>query len=252
MPGFNKVIIMGNLTRDPMQRALPSGAIVVDFGVACNRRFRTPQGEDREDTCFLDVSAFGRTGEIVQQYCRKGSPIMVEGRLRFDQWVDKNTGTNRSRLTVVAETIQLLGSRDQNQSYQGGYGQPMQQGYGQQYGQPQGGYGQPYGQPMPQGYGQPYGQPQGGYGRPYGQPQGYGQPAPQFGQPYSSQPAPQPPPFNPPSFEPQAQDFQSPETQPPPFNPPEAENAVSTELPPPPAVDAPAGEEAAPTDDLPF
>ena len=269
MPGFNKVIVIGNLTRDPVQRAMPSGAIVVDFGIACNRRFRTAQGEDREETCFLDISAYGRTGEVIIQYCRKGNPLLVEGRLRYDQWVDKNTGANRNRLTVIAESIQMLGPKEQNNGgYQGGgYGAPQGGGYGQPYGAPQGGgYGQPYGAPQGGGYGAPqggFGQPQGGYrmppqgggfGQPYGAPQGGG-----FGQPYGApqgggygQPAMTPPPA-PPAFPPPPE-FQSAEAQPPPFNMNESPAAAApSEIPPAPVEsdDAPATAAEA-SDDLPF
>ncbi len=201
MSGFNRVILVGNATRDPMARALPSGGQVVDIGIAVNRRWRTPEGEDREETCFVNCSAFGRTGDVIRNYVHKGTLFLVEGRLRMDQWVDKNTQQNRVRHVVVVEGVQLLERRADAQM--GGYGQPYGQQYPPQggYGQPQGGYGQPYGQQYPPqgGYGQPqggYGQPQGGYAQPqggYGQPQygnpppaynqqsGYGAPAPQYG-----------------------------------------------------------------------
>ena len=244
MPGFNKVIVIGNLTRDPVQRAMPSGAIVVDFGIACSRRFRTAQGEDREDTCFLDVSAFGRTGEVIAQYCRKGNPLLVEGRLRYDQWVDKNTGANRSKLTVIAESIQMLGTKDQNNGgfqgggygapQSGGYGAPQGGGYGQPYGAPQGGYGQPQG-----GYRMP---PQGGgFGQPYGAPQGGG-----FGQPAMTPPPPAPPAFPPPP------EFQSAEAQPPPFNMNEAPAAAAPADIPPAPVESEESPAAEASDDLPF
>ena len=164
--GFNRVILVGNATREPMVRALPSGSQVVDIGIAVNRRWRTPEGEDREETCFVDCSAFGRTGDVIRNYVHKGTLFLVEGRLRMDQWVDKNTQQNRVRHVVVIDNVQLLEKRQDAQM--GGYGQP----YGQQY-PPQGGYGQPQG-----GYGQPQ------FGNPppaYNQQGGYGAPAPQFG-----------------------------------------------------------------------
>ena len=194
MSGFNRVILVGNATREPMVRALPSGSQVVDIGIAVSRRWRTPEGEDREETCFVDCSAFNRAGDVIRNYVHKGTLFLVEGRLRMDQWVDKNTQQNRVRHVVVVDNVQLLERRQDAQM--GGYGQSYGQQYPVQggYGQPQGGYGQPYGQQYPPqgGYGQPqggYGQPQGGYGQPqfgnpppaYNQQGGYGAPAPQFG-----------------------------------------------------------------------
>jgi single-strand DNA-binding protein len=112
MASFNKVILLGNLTRDPQMRYLPSQSAVTDFGLACNRKFKTASGEQREEVLFVDCSAFGRTAEIINQYCTKGKPIFVEGRLKFDTWEDKNGGGKRSKLSVVVENIQLLGGRD--------------------------------------------------------------------------------------------------------------------------------------------
>ena len=108
----NKVILMGNLTREPMTKSTPSGVTICDMGLATNRRFRTAQGEEREETCFVDIEAFGRTAEICAQFLHKGSSAFFEGRLRLDQWVDKTTGQNRSRLKVVAETMQLVGAKE--------------------------------------------------------------------------------------------------------------------------------------------
>jgi single-strand DNA-binding protein len=112
MASFNKVILLGNLTRDPQMRYLPSQTAVTDFGLACNRKFKTANGEQREEVLFVDCAAFGRTAEIVNQYCSKGRPLFVEGRLKLDTWDDKNGGGKRSKLTVVVENIQLLGGRD--------------------------------------------------------------------------------------------------------------------------------------------
>ena len=108
----NKVILMGNLTREPMTKSTRSGVTICDMGLATNRRFRTAQGEEREEACFVDIEAFGRTAEICAQFLHKGSPVFFEGRLRLDQWVDKTTGQNRSRLKVVAETMQLVGAKE--------------------------------------------------------------------------------------------------------------------------------------------
>lgn len=111
MANFNKVILLGNLTRDPQLRYLPSQTAVVDFGIACNRRFRTTSGEERDETMFIDCSAFGKAAEIINQYCQKGRPILIEGRLKLDQWEDRQGGGKRSKHTVVVENFQLLGGR---------------------------------------------------------------------------------------------------------------------------------------------
>ncbi|MGD8453751.1 MAG: single-stranded DNA-binding protein [Phycisphaerae bacterium] len=111
MANFNKVILMGNLTRDPQLRYLPSNMAVCEFGLAVNRRFRDREGNQKEETCFVDISAFGRTAETINQYMTKGRPILIEGRLRFDQWTGQD-GQKRSKLTVVAENFQFVGSRE--------------------------------------------------------------------------------------------------------------------------------------------
>src|SRR6187455_2671377 len=110
MASFNKVILVGNLTRDPELRYTPKGTAIAKIGVAVNRVWTNEAGEKKEDVTFIDVDIFGRTAENVGQYMRKGRPILIEGRLRLDQWDDKQTGQKRSRLGVVAETVQFLGS----------------------------------------------------------------------------------------------------------------------------------------------
>jgi single-strand DNA-binding protein len=110
MASFNKVILMGNLTRDPELRYTPKGTAIAKIGVAVNRVWTNEAGEKKEEVTFVDVDVFGRTAENVGQYMRKGRPILVEGRLRLDQWDDKQTGQKKSKLGVVAETIQFLGS----------------------------------------------------------------------------------------------------------------------------------------------
>ncbi|MBI5773832.1 MAG: single-stranded DNA-binding protein [Verrucomicrobia bacterium] len=110
MASFNKVILMGNLTRDPELRYTPKGTAIAKIGVAVNRVWTTETGEKKEEVTFVDVDVFGRTAENVGQYMRKGRPILIEGRLRLDQWDDKQTGQKRSKLGVVAETVQFLGS----------------------------------------------------------------------------------------------------------------------------------------------
>src|SRR4051794_7368930 len=109
MRGFNKVILVGNLTRDPQLKYLPSQTAVAEFGIAMNRKWRDQQGQDREEVCFVDCAAFGKTGEFINQYFTKGKPILIEGRLKYDQWEDKQGGGKRSRLTVVAENVSFVG-----------------------------------------------------------------------------------------------------------------------------------------------
>ncbi len=110
MASFNKVILVGNLTRDPELRYTPKGTAIAKVGVAVNRVWTSETGEKKEEVTFVDVDVFGRTAENVAQYMRKGRPILIEGRLRLDQWDDKQTGQKRSKLGVVAETVQFLGS----------------------------------------------------------------------------------------------------------------------------------------------
>jgi len=112
MANYNRIILVGNLTRDPQLRYLPSQMAVVDFGMAVNHRFKTKTGEDREEVCFIDCSCFGRGGEVINQYCKKGKQLLVEGRLKLDTWDDKQTGQKRSKHTVVVDNFQLMGGRD--------------------------------------------------------------------------------------------------------------------------------------------
>jgi single-strand DNA-binding protein len=125
MASYNRVILMGNLTRDPQLRYLPNQTQVVEFGLAMNRRWRSSSGEDREEVTYVDCSAFGKQAEVINQYCQKGRPLMVEGRLKYDSWEDKQGGGKRSKLVVVVENFQLLGSRnDANGGGQAGPGGP--------------------------------------------------------------------------------------------------------------------------------
>lgn len=110
---FNKVMLLGNLTRDPELRVLPSDTKVVDFGLATSRKFKTNNGEEREEVLFVDCSAFGRSAELIHEYCRKGRPLLVEGRLKYDTWEDRNSGQKRHKLSVVVESFQFLGSREE-------------------------------------------------------------------------------------------------------------------------------------------
>ena len=111
MASFNKVILVGNLTRDPELRYTPKGTAVVRIRIAMNRTYRTETGEQQEETTFVDVDAFGRRAEVIAQYFRKGQPILVEGRLRLDQWEDKVTHQKRSQLRVVMESFSFVDSR---------------------------------------------------------------------------------------------------------------------------------------------
>jgi len=110
MASFNKVVLVGNLTRDPELRYTPKGTAIAKLGLAVNRVWTNEAGEKKEEVTFVDVDVFGRTAENVGQYMRKGRPILIEGRLKLDQWDDKQTGQKRSRLGVVAENVQFLGS----------------------------------------------------------------------------------------------------------------------------------------------
>ena len=109
MASFNKVLLMGNLTRDPQLKHLPNNTVVAEFGLAANRRYKTAAGEDKEEVAFVDCSAFGRQAETISQFCTKGKPLFVEGRLKFDTWDDRGGAGKRSKLTVVVENFQFLG-----------------------------------------------------------------------------------------------------------------------------------------------
>ena len=109
MPSLNKVMLMGNLTRDPELRVTPKGTPVCQFAIAINRQFKMESGESREEVIYVDIEAWGKQGETIAKYCTKGRPLFVEGRLRLDQWEDKNTKEKRSRMKVVLEGFQFLG-----------------------------------------------------------------------------------------------------------------------------------------------
>lgn len=110
MASYNKVILVGNLTRDPELRYTPKGMAIAKLGIAVNRRWTSETGEQREEVTFVDVDAFGKQAETISQYMKKGNPMLIEGRLRLDQWDDKQTGQKRSKLGVVLEGFQFLGS----------------------------------------------------------------------------------------------------------------------------------------------
>lgn len=171
MANLNKVMLIGNLTADPDVRTTPRGNAVTELRLAVNRVTAGPnEGERREEVTYLDVTCWGRQAEIAGQYLAKGRPVFIEGRLQMDTWEDKQTGQKRSRIRVIAENLQLLGSRDgapqgggnggyqqrQNNYNNGGYQQqsnyqPRQNNYGGGNGgyQQQGGYQQPRQQQTP-------------------------------------------------------------------------------------------------------
>jgi single-strand DNA-binding protein len=111
MASFNKVILLGNLTRDPEVRYTPKGSAVCDLGLAVNRAYTLDNGEKREEVTYVDVVLWARLAEIAGEYLKKGRPVFIEGRLQLDTWDDKTSGQKRSKLRVIGETMQLLGSR---------------------------------------------------------------------------------------------------------------------------------------------
>jgi single-strand DNA-binding protein len=116
---LNRVILAGNLTRDPQLKYLASQTAVAEFGLAVNRKWRTEKGEDREEVTFVDCTAFGKPAETLQKYVTKGSPLLIEGRLKLDQWEDKTSGQKRSKLSVVVESFQFLPSGKKGQGDSG-------------------------------------------------------------------------------------------------------------------------------------
>jgi single-strand DNA-binding protein len=135
MASYNKVILVGNLTRDPELRHIPSGTAVTDLGLAVNRTWTDRNTNQRsEETTFVDVTCWGRTAEIACEYLRKGRPVLVEGRLQMDEWNDRETGAKRTKLKVVCDNMQMLGSRNEGNSGGGGGGsyQPPPQSDGPQ------------------------------------------------------------------------------------------------------------------------
>ncbi len=108
---FNKVILMGNITRDIELKHTNSNQAVAQVGLAVNRRWRTPEGEQREEVTFIDCEAWGKTAEMMKQFFGKGRPVMIEGRLKLDTWQDKETGKDRSKLKVVVENFHFVDSK---------------------------------------------------------------------------------------------------------------------------------------------
>ena len=121
MASYNRVILLGNLTRDPELKFLPNGSSVANFGLAVSDRYTDRQsGEQKESVCFVDVAAWGRQAEIVNEYLSKGSPVFLEGSLKFDSW-ETDDGTKRNKLSVTAFRIQLIGGRRDEDGMGGGY-----------------------------------------------------------------------------------------------------------------------------------
>ena len=111
MASFNKVLLMGNLTRDPQLKYLPNNTPVCEFGMAVNRKWRDRDGNQREEVCYVDLAAFARQAETLNQYMSKGKPIFIEGRLKFDSWTGQD-GQKRSKLSVVVDNFQFVGARE--------------------------------------------------------------------------------------------------------------------------------------------
>lgn len=123
MASFNKVILVGNLTRDPEVKYLPSGTAVTELGLAVNRSWFDKQSNSRkEETTFVDITLWGRTAEIAGEYLSKGRSVLIEGRLQLDSWEDKTSGQKRSKLRVVGENMTMLGSRGEGGGGGGGGG----------------------------------------------------------------------------------------------------------------------------------
>lgn len=109
MPNLNKVMLMGNITRDPEMRATPKGTVIADFGLAINRQWTDgATNEKKEEVTFVDITFFGKQAEVIGKFCKKGRPLFVEGRLELDRWEDKATGEKRSRMHVIGDTFEFL------------------------------------------------------------------------------------------------------------------------------------------------
>ena len=126
MASFNRVVLLGNVTRDPELRYIASGTAVTDIGLAVNDRRKTPTGEWVEETTFVDVTLWGRTAEVACEYVTKGSPLLIEGRLKLDTW--EKDGKKNSKLRVVGEKMQLLGSRGEGPRSEGARGDGARSG----------------------------------------------------------------------------------------------------------------------------
>ena len=114
MANYNRIILVGNLTRDPQLKYLPSQLPVVEFGMAVNHKFKTRDGQDRDEVLFIDCACFGKGAEVINNYCQKGKQLLVEGRLKYDTWEDKQGGGKRSKHSIVVDNFQLMGGRSDN------------------------------------------------------------------------------------------------------------------------------------------
>ena len=128
MPNYNKVMLMGRLTRDPEVRFLANGTAVTNIGLAVNRNWRNQDGQTQEEVTFVDVTAFGKRGEAVGQYLKKGRPSFIEGQLRMEQWDDKLTGPKRSKLAIIMAAFEFIDARGEGEggggNFSGGGGAP--------------------------------------------------------------------------------------------------------------------------------
>ena len=121
MASYNKVILLGNLTRDPQLSYTPSNTAVVEFGLATNRKWKDQAGQQREEVCFADCQMYGRRAEVINKYLHKGDPLFVEGRLKFDSWQAQDGG-KRSKLRVVVESFEFIGGGKDRSADAGGQG----------------------------------------------------------------------------------------------------------------------------------
>ncbi len=156
MANLNKVMLIGNLTRDIELKYTPKGSAIAELGLAINRKYKTDSGEFKEETTFVDVTLWGRQAEVAKEYLSKGKPVYIEGRLQLDTWDDKQTGQKRSKLRVTGEAMQLLGSRGEGGggggggSYSGGSSSAPDDDYDQRPARPaQGGGASSQGKPKP-------------------------------------------------------------------------------------------------------
>jgi single-strand DNA-binding protein len=118
MANFNKILLLGNLTRDPQLSYLPNQTAVVDFGLAVNRKWKGQDGTMKDEVCFVDCRIFGKPAETLNKYCKKGNPLFIEGRLTFDSWTGKD-GSKHSKHRVTVETFQLLGTPNKGTANEG-------------------------------------------------------------------------------------------------------------------------------------
>ena len=114
MASFNKVILIGNLTRDPELKHLPKGTAICNISMAVNRRWKTEHGEEKDDVYFADCKSFGKQAEVLAQYLKKGYPLMIEGRLSREEWEDKQTGAKRTATRIIIEQFQFIRGKDDN------------------------------------------------------------------------------------------------------------------------------------------